>query len=180
MIEGDEWIRFDHPEELFSLSYPPTWSQIRPISESAAFACRASDGSALIEVVCLGPWGQAGGPRKLVDVIVEGVVKYAADEPGTTRRRVIAQNAFPFGGAERCVDVLIAYRNEAESNVEMSADYFVVGSSAHALQIALKTTTGLFPSRITTFERVLGTLRTPWMKATAPPNLSRGATAHRD
>jgi hypothetical protein len=172
--------RFDHPQGLFSLSYPQRWHRIDPVSKGAAFACRGESESVLIEVVCLERQPSAlPENRHPVDVIVDGLVRYAAFETGMTRGRVIAQNSFPFGGAERCVDLLICYNRETESNAEISVDYFVIGTGRHALQIAMKTTTALFAANLRSFERLLGTLRTPWMQATGPPDLSSGTGVRR-
>jgi hypothetical protein len=173
-----DWVRFDHPDGLFSLSYPQDWPQISPISSGGAFACSAGDGSVLIEVVCFTrDIDGASGAGHLVDVIADGLVKYAGLVTDTSRRRVIARNSFPFGGAERCVDLLIAYLNQAESDAEISVDYFVIGTGHSALQVAMKTTTGLFASNLGRYERLLGTLSTPWMRATSPPDLSGGRSS---
>ncbi len=168
--------RFDHPQALFSLSYPQRWHRIEPVSKDASFACRAEDGAVLIEVFC---FEHEPNELHLVDVIVDGLVKCAAFEEGMTRGCVIGHNSFSFGGAERCVDVRVCYRRETESDAEITVDYFVIGTGRHALQIAMKTITELFPSNLNAFDRLLGTLRTPWMHATERPNLSGGGRPRR-
>jgi hypothetical protein len=169
-MSGDPaWVRFDHPEGLFSISHPRRWAQVAPVSKGAALSCLAQDDSVLFEVMC---FQKAPGEGALVDAIVEGLVKYAAHEEGMSRGRVIAENSFPFGGAEACTDVLLAYHDEA--GVQISIDYFTVGSGRDALYVALKTPTGQFPAELPDFERALGTLKTPWMQANEAPNLSGG------
>ena len=170
---NDPLVRFDDPQGLVSLYHPRRWSRVAPPTRGASFACQAEDGSVLIEVLCLARDREtAPGERHLVDVVVEGLVKYAAFEDGMTRGRVISQNSLTFAGAEKCVEVLVAYRRPAECDGEISVQYFVVGTGRHALQVAMKTLTALFPANLRPFERLLGTINTPWMRATEPPNLS--------
>jgi hypothetical protein len=162
-----DWVQFDHPDGLFSLAHPRRWARVAPVSKDAALSCRSEDGSILLEVMCFG-----SGNQDLFDVVVQGIVMYAAHEEGMRGGRVIAQNAFPFGGAEHCASVLVAYRDRTD--LEISADYLIVGSGRKALFVALKTPTRQFPGMLHDWEHVLGTLRTPWMRATEPPHLSGG------
>jgi hypothetical protein len=165
------WTRFEHPEGLFSISYPSRWRQVPAVSDGAALSCRADDGSVLFEVVCLAMAREpAYGERGLVKIAVDGIVKYSAHEAGMSGGRVIAQNSFPFGGAEACTDVLLAYRDQ--TGTEISAHYFVVGTGRHALYVALKTPTAIFVSNQRDFERALGTLMTPWILVSEVPDLS--------
>ena len=78
---------------------------------------------------------------------------------------MIARNAFGFGGAERTVDVLVAYRDERETDQEISVDYLVTGTGRKALYVAMKTPTALLASNLPVFEDVLGT--------SAPPGCAR-------
>lgn len=168
-----DWVRYDHPEGMFSISHPRRWRQVSPVSQDACLSCLSSDGSVLMEVVCFTKEQAPGyGERGMVEVIADGIAKYSAFETGMHNGRVIAVNSFPFGGAEACTDVLIAYRDDLGAGV--SVDYFVVGSGRQALYVALKTLTDQFAACLPDFERALGTLRTPWMKADGPPNLSGG------
>lgn len=168
-----DWVRYDHPEGMFSISHPKGWRQVSPVSRDACLSCLSDDGSVLMEVVCFTK-EQAPGPgeRGMVEVIADGIAKYSAFEPGMHNGRVIAVNSFPFGGAEACTDVLIAYRDDAGAGV--SVDYFVLGSGRQAMYVALKTLTDQFAACLPDFERALGTLRTPWMQASEAPNLSGG------
>ena len=176
LTDGPDWVQFDDPRGLFSIRHPRRWAQVEVVSQGAALSCRAEDGSVLFEVMCFQK-DEAPGPgeRTLVAAVVDGLAKYAAHDVGMYRGRVIAQNSFPFGGAEACTDLLVAYHDD--NDVQISVDYFTVGTGRDALYVALKTPTGQFPAEQPDFERALGTLRTPWMCAAQAPSLASG-TGH--
>ena len=169
-----DWDRFDHPQRLFALAHPQRWPRVAPVSDGAALSCRSANGNVLMEVLCFSR--AAPKANHLVDAVVEGLVKFAAHEDGMSGGRVISVNQFDFGGAERCIDVLVAFLDA--SGTEISVDYFVVGTSTTGLYVALKTPTASYAENLPDFERVLGTLRAPWLQAKSAPDLSAGGHRH--
>lgn len=168
-----DWNQFDHPEGLFSISYPPRWRRVPPVSSIASLSCQSGDESALVEVVCFSTDPSKISGRALIEKIADDIDQ-TTRASGVTRYRVIARNSFPFGGIDHCISLLMAYRDERQSDVEISSEYFIIGFVSDALYVALKSTTGLFHENLTDFEDMLGTLSTPWMEASGPPNLTAG------
>jgi len=157
-LPGADWEHFQHPGYLFSLAYPTKWRKTP--SSTAALSCRSPDGGTLLEVVCFhsNKARQEFKPN-LVDIVADGAEK-SLFEPGLRDGRVNLRRDLSHGASGKAVRVIISF---TEKSWNVTSDYFVAGDSSHALYVCLKTLTSRYPSQLDDFQRVLGTLETPWL-----------------
>jgi hypothetical protein len=160
-LPGPDWMRFEHPDELFSLAHPKRWRQVPSVSRGAALSCLADDGTALLEVLCMHS-DVVHGPREphFADIIADGIVKIPDD---FSNGRVLARREIARGPGGKCVRIVLSFR---ESGQDLTAEYFIAGAAHDALYVALKSPTASHESNLPDFTRVLSTLKTPWLGET--------------
>lgn len=160
-IPGPDWIRFEHPDELFSLAHPKRWRQVPGVSRGAVLSCLADDGTALLEVLCMHS-DVVHGPREphLVDIIADGIVKIPDD---FSKGRVLARREIARGPGGKCIRIVLSF---CEKDQDLTTEYFIAGSAHDALYVALKSPTASHESNLPDFARVLSTLKTPWLAET--------------
>ncbi len=153
------WRRFEHPDRMFTITYPTRWSERRVPGSGAAFSCVSSDGAEMMEVLVM----QAGKPLvkdELVQIAADGMVKDINDRAGgrLVHRRLVAE-----GPKGACVSLK---GEHTEAGQKLTTDYLFVGAGRDALYVALKCPSSRFDANKTDFDRACASLTTPWLAGT--------------
>ncbi len=158
----ERWLRFESRDGSFSVEHPEDWVAMdSPISEAAVLSCVGPDRHTLLEVFAFEWDGPAAGGPDLVSVLADGIVETLGQETGHSNAHLISRRTLDFKNAA-CSRVLLSYRDRG---LETTTDYCVIGTQDRALQIALKVLAQEYERLRPVFERILGTLRTPWLQS---------------
>lgn len=153
------WRRFEHPDRMFTISYPTRLTERRVPGSGAAFSCVSSDGAEMMEVLVM----QAGKPLakdELVQIAADGMVKDIDSRAGgrLVHRRRVAE-----GPKGACVSLK---GEHTEAGQKFTTDYLFVGAGRDALYVALKCPSSRFDANKADFDRACASLTTPWLAGT--------------
>ncbi len=159
------WRRFEHPDGMFSITYPPRWSERRVPGSGAAFSCTSDDGSEMLEVLVM----RAGAPRakdEVAQIAADGMVKDIKSRAGgrVVHRRVVAE-----GRNGACVSLKSEHHEAGE---KYTTDYLFAGAGRDALYVALKCPSARFNANKADFDRACASLTAPWLEGTGHGTLN--------
>jgi hypothetical protein len=129
-----------------------------PASEGASLSCAGADRFTLLEGFGLENEGPGG--RNMVGTLADGIVATLGQEEGHANGQLIRREPIVFRNADHCERLVVSYTDQG---VETTTDYFIVGKGRKAVMLAFKVLSLAYEAKRPLFDRVIETLRAPWL-----------------